>query len=128
MQSGIYERTDLIDGRLSPWNARAVLVDKVKNPTPQDEPRMTYNYSKVVEELPGVHMNLMSGCHDYLSDPRHGCYMVADLKHAYLLVEVHPEDRKFFAFTTATYAHASRIYDSFIHYVRVNVPCIGKNP
>ena len=99
IRGGVYERTDLIDGRLSPWNARAVLVDKVKNPTPQDELQMTYNYSKVIEELPGVHMNLMSGCHDYLSNPRHGCYMVADLKHAYLLVEVHPEDRRFFAFT-----------------------------
>ena len=99
INGGVYEKTGLIDGRLSPWNARAVLVDKVENPTPNDEPRMTYDYSRVVEELPGTHMPLMSGCHDYLSDPRHRCFMTADLKHAYSTVLVHPEDRKFFAFT-----------------------------
>lgn len=99
VKGGIYERTDLLDGRLSQWNARAVLVDKVENPTPQDEPRLTFDYSRVVEELPGTHMQLMAGCHDYLSDPRHGCYMTADLKYAYSIVEVHPEDRKYFAFT-----------------------------
>lgn len=99
IRGGVYERTDLVDGRLSPWNARAVMVDKVENPKPTDEPRMTFDYSKVVEELPGVHMQLTGGCHDYLSNPRHGCYMTVDLKYGYSLVPVHPEDRKFFAFT-----------------------------
>lgn len=99
MKGGIYERTDLLDGRLSQWNARAVLVDKVENPLPTDEPRLTFDYPRVTEELPGTHMQLMASCHDYLSDPRHGCYMTADLKHGYSVIQVHPQDRKYFAFT-----------------------------
>lgn len=99
IKGGIYERTNLVDGRLSQWNTRAVLVDKTENPLPTDEPRLTFDYSRVTEELPGTHMQLMSSCHDYLSDPRHGCFMTADLKHAYSIVQVHPEDRKYFAFT-----------------------------
>lgn len=60
---------------------------------------MTYDYSKVMKELSSVYMKLMLACHNYLSDPRHGCYMTANLKHAYFIIEVHFEDRKFFAFT-----------------------------
>lgn len=60
---------------------------------------MTYDYFKIVEELSSVHMKLMSSCHDYFFDLRHDCYMTADLKHAYSTVEVHSEDRKYFAFT-----------------------------
>lgn len=51
-------------------------------PRPEDEPRLTFDYSHVVEELPGTHMQLMPGCHD----SRHGCYMTADLKHTYMCV------------------------------------------
>lgn len=29
------------------------MVDKVENPKPTDESRMTFDYSRVVEELPG---------------------------------------------------------------------------
>lgn len=75
------------------------MVDKIENPKPTDEPRMTFDYSKVVEELPGVHMQLMGNYHDYLSNPKQGYYMTADLKYGYSLVLIHPEDRKFFAFT-----------------------------
>ena len=39
---------------MSPWNARAVMMDKTKNLKPTDEPRMTFGYSHVVEELPGT--------------------------------------------------------------------------
>ena len=71
------------------------MVDKVENPKPTDKPQMTFDYSKVLEELPGVHMQLMGNYHDYLSNPRHGCYMIADLKYGYSLVLVYLEDRKF---------------------------------
>lgn len=75
------------------------MVDKVENPKPTDEPRMTFNYLKVVEELPWVYIQLTGSYHDYLFNPRYDCYMTPDLKYGYSLVPVHPEDRKFFAFT-----------------------------
>ena len=99
MSGGLYERTECSNGRLSAWNAKAVLVDKVENPGPEDEPRLTFNYSNVKEEMPGCHLELTSKVHDYLSDPRHNTFFQADIKHAYYSVLVHPEDRHVFAFT-----------------------------
>lgn len=89
----------LCSTNLSRWNARAVIVDKVANPTPEDEPRVTFDYSRVTEDLPGTFMELSSKVHDNLADPRHQCLMAAGLKHAYLTIGMHPENRHYFAFT-----------------------------
>lgn len=58
LAGGVYELTEPANGRLSQWNARAVMVDKVENPGPDDEPRMTFDYSRVTELLPGAHLEL----------------------------------------------------------------------
>ena len=92
IKKGIYERTDQYDGKMLPWNARAVMIDKIENPKPTDKPRMTFDYSKIVEKLPGMHMQLISGCYDYLSHSKHGVFMTANLKYAYSIVSVHPAD------------------------------------
>lgn len=89
LAGGVYELTEPANGRLSQWNARAVMVDKVDNPTPEDEPRMTLDYSRVDELLPGSHLELSSKVHDHLSNPRHGCLFSPDLKHAYLTIHPH---------------------------------------
>ena len=99
LEGGIYELTEPANGRLSEWNARAVMVDKVENPKPSDEPRMTFDYSRVTELLPGSHIELSSKVYDHLSNPSHGCLFTADLKHAYLTIPLHPDDRHYFAFT-----------------------------
>ena len=99
IDGGVYELTEPTNGRLSRWNARAVVVDKVENPRPEDEPRVTFDYSRVTEDLPGTYMELSSKVHDNLSDPRHHVLFAADLKHAYLTIPLHPEDRHYFAFT-----------------------------
>ncbi len=99
IEGGVYELTEPANGRLSEWNARAVMVDKVDDPKPIDEPRMTFDYSRVTELLPGSHLELSSKVHDHLSNPRHGCLFSADLKHAYLTIPLHPDDRHYFAFT-----------------------------
>lgn len=99
LDGGIYEHTEAANGRLSRWNARAVVVDKVENPTPQDEPRVTFDYSRVSEDLPGTHMELSAKVHDNLSDPRHKCLFAADIKYAYHTIPLHEDDRHFFAFT-----------------------------
>ena len=48
------------------------MVDKVDDPKPTDEPRMTFDYSRVTELLPGSHLELSSKVHDHLSNPSHG--------------------------------------------------------
>ena len=99
LECGVYELTELVNGRMSLWNARAVMVDKVENMKPEDEPRMTFDYSRVTKLLPGSHLELNSKVHDLSSNPHHVCLFSADLKHAYLTVPLHPEDRHYFAFT-----------------------------
>jgi len=59
IDGGIYELTEPANGRLSRWNARAVIVDKVASPTPEDEPRITFDYSRVTEDLPGTFMYMI---------------------------------------------------------------------
>ena len=99
IKGGVYELTEPANGRLSRWNARAVIVDKVENPRPEDEPRVTFNYSRVTKDLPGTYMELSSKVHDNLSDLRHHFLIAADLKYAYLTIPLHPSDRHYFAFT-----------------------------
>ena len=52
MQDGIdgniYEFT-AVNNRLSQWNAKTVMVDKIENFIPADEPRVTFDYSGVNE-------------------------------------------------------------------------------
>ena len=95
----VYEYIEPINGKLSLWNTKTVIVDKVNNPGPNDEPRVTFDYSKIHEDLPGFYLELNSKVHDSLSDPYHQCLFSADLKHAYLTIPLHPDDRHYFAFT-----------------------------
>jgi uncharacterized protein YfkK (UPF0435 family) len=94
----VYERIDRITEQLSSWNVRVVLVDKVKNSISENELRMTFNYFRIVKKRSSTHMQLITECHDYLFDSRHECFMIADLKHAYLMIDIYSDDRKYFAF------------------------------
>ena len=98
MKGGVYERTHARNGRLLDWNAPAVLVDKVENLGPLDEPRITFNYRGVKETMPGTYLELSSKVHDNLANPNHRCFFQADVKHGYFNVILVIEDRHYFAF------------------------------
>jgi hypothetical protein len=70
----MYERTITTNGTLSDWSAEAVVVPKPGEPE-GGEIRITFNYRNVYEVMPGTFLQLTSEVHDYLSDPRHGCFM-----------------------------------------------------
>lgn len=95
----MYELTEPANGRLSQWNARAIIIDKIENPTSEDEQRVTLDYSRVVKNLSRFHLKLSSKVHDNLSDFKHKVLFSADLKHAYLTISLHSKDRHYFAFT-----------------------------
>lgn len=76
-----------------------MIVDKVENSRPEDESRITFDYSRVHEDLPGTHVELSLKVHNHLSDPGHKCIFAADLKNAYYTISLHPEDGHYFAFT-----------------------------
>jgi hypothetical protein len=98
IEGGIYESTVSANGELSDWNAQAILIDKVKNPDPNDEPRLTFNYRNVHKNMPECALVLASKVHDYLSDPRYEYFLSADIKHGYFAIKTHPANRYVFAF------------------------------
>lgn len=91
LDAGMYESTKYANGELSSWCSQPVLVLKDKDaekPDPWEEHRLTFNYQKVTEEMPGLYIPLLADplLADVLkdiSDPRVGCYSSFDLKHAY---------------------------------------------
>ncbi|XDG01516.1 hypothetical protein ABKA04_001131 [Annulohypoxylon sp. FPYF3050] len=101
LEAGMYEPTMSANGQLSDWTAQPVLVAKDREAEIQDpwlEPRMTVNYSKVEEDLPGTNLPLLADLHAHLSDPRIGSISKFDLKHGYWSILVHPDTRHILAF------------------------------
>lgn len=95
----VYERTQHTNDWLSVWNFRAVIVDKEKNVKFTDKPHITFNYSKVKENMSDNYLKLMSKVHNYLSDLWHKMFFQADIKHEYFSVVLHLKDWHLFAFT-----------------------------
>lgn len=96
----MYEPVQSPNGTLPQWGTRAVLVDKVENPKPGAEPRLTFDYSKVTEDLPGTFMfvELSSKVHGDLSNPRHR--FSADLNAVFHTGEIDVQIVWVFAFPT----------------------------
>jgi hypothetical protein len=98
VQAGMYERTiHGIHGKLSNWAANPNLVEKPRT-GPNGPMRLTFDYSYVEEDMPGLYIELLQEVHDYLSWPEHKCYSAFDLKHAYWSLSIYPKDRYYFAF------------------------------
>ena len=75
LEGGIYERTLVANGRLSDWNGRIVLVEKFDDGKLLDEPRVAFDFSQVLEDLPASNIELGGRIHDYIADPRHRVFM-----------------------------------------------------
>jgi len=79
-----------------------VIVNKVKDLTPEDEPRVTFDYLRVEEDLLGSHLKLLSKVHDNLLDLYYRSLFAADLKYIYLTILLHPNNRYNFTFTISS--------------------------
>lgn len=99
LRGGVYESTVKANGRLSVWNSKAVVVDKVPHPRPENELRVTFNYRNVDEEIPAHKLERMDEVMEYLGNPSHRVFMQADLKHAYYSVPLHRSNRHIYAFS-----------------------------
>ena len=88
----------LLNGRLSAWNTKAVLVNKLKNPKSLNEPRLTFNYIHIKKNIPNIYFKLAAKVHNYLFDAKYNCYFQADVKHAYFTVPFYANNRYIFAF------------------------------
>jgi len=79
-----------------------VIVNKVENPKPSDEPRITFNYSRVYKDLPSYHLELSSKVYNHLSNLRYSYLFSANLKYAYLTIPLYYKDRYYFSFTISS--------------------------
>ena len=84
--------------RLSDWNFWIVMVDKVNNPTSENELRMTFNYSNIKETMSECYLELMFKVHNYLTDLCHKIYFMTDIKHGYYNVLLHSDNQHIFVF------------------------------
>jgi len=73
-------------------------VNKVKNFTSQDESKVIFDYNKVTKKLSDIYMKLRFKMHDNLADSQHRCLFSANLKHIYLRIFLHLNDKYYFAF------------------------------
>lgn len=101
----MFEKIITANGKLSDWNAQAVIVDKSDNLDHWDEPRITFNYQNIKEDMPGCYLELMTKVHDCLSNSSHDFFLKFGVKHGYWNILVHPEDRYYFAFTISGIGH-----------------------
>ena len=76
-----------------------MLVDKEENSKLTDESRLTFNYSKVKEDMLKNYLKLMSKVHDYFSNLRHKTFFQADIKHEYFSVVLHSDNCHLFTFS-----------------------------
>ena len=74
-------------------------MNKIENSTSKNEFRVIFDYSRVNEKLSNSHFELFSKIHDNLSNSRHRCLFATDLKHVYLTISLHSDDRHYFFFT-----------------------------
>lgn len=94
---GLYERPKFANNKLSDWNFKAYPV--IKDPdSPDGECRITFDYSPLLEDMPGLFLELMTEVTDYISLPEHTIYMQLDLKNAHWSIGVHPDGRHMYAF------------------------------
>jgi hypothetical protein len=100
MKREVYELTKSANDRLSQWNARVVIVEKMKNSTSENKSRVTFDYFRMIEELSETFMKLSSKVHDNLSDSRHQCLFKANLKHAYLIISMHSSSQRLIRFSS----------------------------
>lgn len=103
IENGMYEPTVTANGGMSDWNAQPVLVsrdreDETGEISYEKEPRLTINYGKVEEDLPGTNLPLLADIHDQLSRPQIGAFAKFDLKHGYWAISVHEDYRHILAF------------------------------
>ena len=101
MDTRIYERTVTANGSPSKWNANLILVPKPD----QVQLHLTFNYHFIYEDILASHTEAATMVHDLLNISSHQCLFLADIKHGYWVVNVHPDDRHYLAFHVPGIGH-----------------------
>ena len=98
IEKKIYEFTKSVNERFSKWNAKTVIIDKVKNSTLKNELRIIFDYLKIIKIFLETYVELSNKVHDNLSYLYHKCLFAANFKHAYLIILMYSKNQYFFTF------------------------------
>jgi len=71
----------------------------VKNSKSKNKLRITFDYSRVNENLLDIYVELFSKIYDYLFDSRHKYLFVVNLKYIYYTIFLYLENKHYFVFT-----------------------------
>ena len=94
MDVEMYEILVMANGCPSTWNALPVFVHKPG----QIQRHLTFNYHFIYKDIPANHIEVGINVHNLLSISSNKCLFCADIKHRYWAVNIHPDDRYYFAF------------------------------
>lgn len=82
---GICKCTIIVNSRLFPWSALAVLRNKLN----QKQRRLTFNYHYIHEEKPASQLELIARAQDMVSHLSIQTYFLFDVKHDYWSLKVY---------------------------------------
>ena len=74
------------------------MINKIKNPKPNDEPRMTFNYFKMIKLFSRAYFEFNFKIYDYFLNLKHNYLFSTDLKHVYFIISLHFKNRHYFIF------------------------------
>ena len=75
------------------------MINKINNLTSQDELKMIFDYSRVIELLFDTHLKMSSKIHNHLINFYYNYLFSVNLKYAYLIIFLYFENRHFFVFS-----------------------------
>ena len=75
------------------------MIDKVENFKSINEPRITFDYFKIIKLLSKTHIKLSFKIHDHLFNSRYEYLFLANFKYIYLTISLHFNNKHYFAFT-----------------------------
>ena len=90
----MYKRTVTANECPFKWNALPVLIRKPG----QVQPRLTFNYHFVYENIPASHMEVVINVHNLLSIPSNKCLFSRDIMYRYWVVNVYLDDHYYLVF------------------------------
>ena len=94
MDTRMYERTVTTNSSSFRWNANLLLIFKPG----QVQPCLIFNYHFIYKDIPASYIEAATIMHDLLSISSYQYLFLADIKHRYWAVNIHPNNRHYLAF------------------------------
>ena len=75
------------------------MIDEIENSQLDNESRIIFDYSHIIDFLSNAHLKLSSKIYNHLFNSRYECLFSINLKHVYFTISLHSNNKHYFAFT-----------------------------